>query len=268
MSENETKMLDTLAEFEKKATPGEWTARSGTREDRFFEGITVELLGGDRCTILKGNGNFKERSDADEKFVAALRNAFPTLYGLAHRAVEADGESSRLIDEARRLAITEQERRIASESRVRELEKTCETQRAELARWHACNEQEIAALRTAKDLMDVAQRRLEASENVVRELRRKLAEAGVEGSPPPTGNTTIGALLERAQDAEGRLRVAAISAEQIRVLVDEWFRTRGKPIDTLPLENRMRRIQEQLDFLPSRADLVPKPLGATAEGHG
>lgn len=184
---DEMKMLDTLAELEKKATPGRW----------YFDGCNIietedaieesfgEMICPDICELL--HKKLKENG----AFIVALRNAFPTLYGLAHRAVEADGE------------------------------------------------------------LDVAQRRLEASENVVRELRRKLAEAGVEGSPPPTGKTTIGALLERAQNAEGRLRVAAISAEQIRVLVDEWFLTRGKPIDTLSLENRMRRIQEQLDFVPN-----------------
>lgn len=41
---------------------------------------------------------------------------------------------------------------------------------------------------------------------VITGLRRKLAEAGVEGSPPPNGQATIPALLERAQKAEAALR--------------------------------------------------------------
>ncbi len=39
---------------------------------------------------------------------------------------------------------------------------------------------------------------------IIRELRQKLAIAGVEGSPPPGEETTIGALLTRAQNAEER----------------------------------------------------------------
>ena len=38
------------------------------------------------------------------------------------------------------------------------------------------------------------------------ELRRKLAEAGVEGSPPPGGQGTIPTLLARTQDAEEQVR--------------------------------------------------------------
>jgi len=48
----------------------------------------------------------------------------------------------------------------------------------------------------------------------IHELRRKLAEAGVEGSPPPGGDTTIGILMARAQNAEA-------AAERLRnVLID------------------------------------------------
>jgi hypothetical protein len=40
---------------------------------------------------------------------------------------------------------------------------------------------------------------------IIRELRQKLAIAGVEGSPPPGETTTIGALLERARTSEARV---------------------------------------------------------------
>ena len=51
---------------------------------------------------------------------------------------------------------------------------------------------------------------------VIADLRRKLAEAGVEGSPPLTGDTTIGALLERARTAERRVEMLREAHEQVR----------------------------------------------------
>jgi len=58
----------------------------------------------------------------------------------------------------------------------------------------------------AKGYYAGAQRLLEERDEGIRELRRKLALAGVEGSPP-VGETTIGALLRRASTAEARVKV-------------------------------------------------------------
>ena len=44
------------------------------------------------------------------------------------------------------------------------------------------------------------------ADDTIRDLRRKLAEAGVEGSPPPGGQGTIPTLLARTQDAEEQVR--------------------------------------------------------------
>lgn len=51
--------------------------------------------------------------------------------------------------------------------------------------------------------------------HVVVNLRTKLAEAGVEGSPPPTGDTTIGAWMKRAREAERKLALAVEGLEKI-----------------------------------------------------
>jgi hypothetical protein len=57
--------------------------------------------------------------------------------------------------------------------------------------------------------------RAERTEAKVAELRKKLALAGVEGSPPPGGQGTIPALLQRAQSAERKLATEEERAESL-----------------------------------------------------
>lgn len=69
--------------------------------------------------------------------------------------------------------------------------------------------------------------------SVIRELRQKLAIAGVEGSPPPSGDTTIGTLLARKLNelAYGSMKPHSDEAKQlaltakcvIRQLVEDWL---------------------------------------------
>lgn len=52
---------------------------------------------------------------------------------------------------------------------------------------------------------------------IIADLRRKLAEAGVEGSPPPGRDTTIGQWSNRAHNAEEQVRTLRAALEKNKI---------------------------------------------------
>lgn len=87
----------------------------------------------------------------------------------------------------------------AAETRFAEVRRRLSELEDEQQAWTGTYEQ----LRTAQK---ADFERAEKAEAVVRELRQKLAIAGVEGSPPPGEDTTLGALMARVWAAEARVR--------------------------------------------------------------
>lgn len=63
---------------------------------------------------------------------------------------------------------------------------------------------------------------VERSREVIRELRVKLAEAGVEGSPPP-GETTIGQLQRQRDEARAARENLHTLVEQMRKAQENWM---------------------------------------------
>lgn len=100
---------------------------------------------------------------------------------------------------------------------------------ADLADAEAENERNLTADIACQEAADARIADLEVAQRVqakvIQDLRQKLAIAGVEGSPPPGEDTTIGALTSRARDAETKLKhhlaECAIRAGTIQALKNE-----------------------------------------------
>ena len=96
------------------------------------------------------------------------------------------------------------------------------------------------------------QEELKSSVDIIKELRRKLAEAGVEGSPPPGGTGTIQLLTERAQKAEAQL------VEMVEAL-KEIVKGRGE-FSTDPFEHASNCIEAMREIAIQALANLPKAL--------
>lgn len=75
------------------------------------------------------------------------------------------------------------------------------------------------AVRVERDTLAA---KVDAGASVIRELRQKLAIAGVEGSPPPGEETTIGVLIGRARAAESTLAAEQAAHAEAKALLEQW----------------------------------------------
>lgn len=77
----------------------------------------------------------------------------------------------------------------------------------------------IAGLGAANAFISELKTERDAANGIIRELRQKLAKAGVEGSPPAGGMGTIPTLLHRARTAEARVKELERERDKWRDLV-------------------------------------------------